>query len=68
MLARWRLGDGSRILIACNLAAAPAAAAAAKGDLMFESVAGAAAALASGTLPAHACVALMEPATEKDSE
>jgi maltooligosyltrehalose trehalohydrolase len=62
VVARWRLGDGARLTIACNLAAADAQAAAAGGETLFESAAGAAAALASGTLPAHACVVLLDAA------
>ena len=62
VLARWRLGDGSRLTIACNLSASPArAAAVSAGELLFESADGAATSLASGTLPAQACVALVEP-------
>jgi maltooligosyltrehalose trehalohydrolase len=71
VLARWRLGDGSRLAIACNLADSAASATLA-GDLLFESADGAATSLASGTLPAHACVAVLEPPaagapTEKDA-
>ena len=55
-------GDGSRLTIACNLAASPVrAAAGSAGELLFESADGAATSLASGTLPAQACVALVEP-------
>ena len=61
VLARWRLGDGSRLAIACNLAGSAASCAAPEGETLFESADGAAAALASGTLPAHACVALLAP-------
>lgn len=62
VLARWRLGDGSRLTMACNLGASAVPASAA-GESLFESAAGAATSLASGTLPAHACVALVEPPT-----
>jgi maltooligosyltrehalose trehalohydrolase len=61
VLARWRLGDGSRLAIACNLAASAASTTAWEGELLFESADGAATLLASGTLPAQACVALVEP-------
>lgn len=73
MLARWRMGDGSVLTIACNLAAVAVSTAAAAGEALFESAGGAAAALASGTLPPHACVALLDPPaadgapTEKDA-
>ena len=62
VLARWRLG---RRLAPCHRlqsrglgrrAPRPAA-----GELLFESADGAATSLASGTLPAQACVALVEP-------
>jgi maltooligosyltrehalose trehalohydrolase len=72
VLARWRLGNGSRLAIACNLGASAVRGAAAAGELLFESADGAATSLASGTLPAQACVALVEPPdagaapTEKD--
>ena len=61
VLARWRLGDGSRLVIACNLAASPASCEAPDGETLFESADGAAASLAAGNLPAHACVALLAP-------
>ncbi|GAA0579231.1 malto-oligosyltrehalose trehalohydrolase [Craurococcus roseus] len=61
VLARWRLGDGSRLAIACNLAASPASCEALGGETLFESAGGAAASLAAGALPAHACVALLAP-------
>jgi maltooligosyltrehalose trehalohydrolase len=60
VLARWRLGDGAVLAIACNLGPHPAACAAA-GDPLFEGTAGAAASLAAGTLPARCTVALLEP-------
>ncbi len=65
VLARWRLGDGSVLAIACNLGGSAVSASAA-GEPLFESADGAATSLASGTLPAHACVALVEPPTEKN--
>jgi maltooligosyltrehalose trehalohydrolase len=73
VLARWRLGDGSRLTIGCNLGASAVPASATAGEPLFESADGAATSLASGTLPAHACVALLEPpaaagaSTEKDA-
>ena len=61
VLARWRLGNGSVLTIACNLGSEPAAGPQAEGELLFESRAGAAAALLDGTLPARCTVALLEP-------
>lgn len=59
VVARWRLGDGSGLTLACNFGA-DAVAATAGGEALSESAQGAAASLASGTLPARACVALVE--------
>ena len=61
VLARWRLGDGSVLAIACNLGPQPASCAAA-GEVLFEGMAGAAGALGTGTLPPRCSVALIEPA------
>jgi maltooligosyltrehalose trehalohydrolase len=66
VLARWRLGDGSVLTIACNLGGSAASVSVA-GEPLFQSADGAATSLASGTLHAHACVALMEPPTEKNA-
>lgn len=60
VLARWRLGDGTALTIACNLGPAPAACAA-TGETLFEGIAGAAAALGTGTLPPRCTVALLGP-------
>ncbi|MDN3566866.1 malto-oligosyltrehalose trehalohydrolase [Paeniroseomonas aquatica] len=62
VLARWRLGDGSVLAIACNLGA-EAVAATAEGEMIFESLAGAAGALGTGSLPARCTIALIAPAT-----
>jgi maltooligosyltrehalose trehalohydrolase len=59
VVARWRLGDGARLLIACNLGADPAPAAA-TGAILFESISGAAEALRTGTLLPRCTVALLE--------
>ena len=59
VLARWRLGDGTVLAIACNLGGEPAAARC-RGRVLFESVPHAAAALAGGTLPRAAAVVLLE--------
>jgi len=58
VLARWRLGHGEVLTLACNLDEAPAPCTA-QGPLLFEGRAGAAAALAAGTLPARCTVALL---------
>ena len=59
VLARWRMGDGAVLTIACNLGGQPARCAAA-GETLFESVAGAAGALGTGTLMPRCTVALLE--------
>jgi len=60
VLARWQLGDGSVLTVAVNLGpqAAPCTAA---GELLFESIAGAAGTLGTGTLLPRCCIALVEP-------
>ncbi|WP_043363327.1 malto-oligosyltrehalose trehalohydrolase [Belnapia sp. F-4-1] len=58
VVARWRLGDGSTLTIACNLGAEPARATG-EGEALFESMAGAAGTLATGELPARCTVALL---------
>ena len=60
VLARWHMGDGSVLTIACNLGPRPATCAAG-GEVLFESIAGAAGALGTGVLPARCTVVLMEP-------
>lgn len=60
VLARWRLGDGSVLTIAVNLGPQPAPCIA-TGELLFESIAGAAGALGTGTLLPRCCIALVEP-------
>ena len=59
VLARWRLGDGSVLTLASNLAPR-AVACSARGEVVFESMAGAAGALGTGTLPPRCTVALIE--------
>jgi len=61
VLARWRLGDGAVLTLACNLGSRPAACAA-LGEVLFEGMAGAAGSFGAGTLPPRTCVALLEPA------
>ena len=60
VIARWRLGDGSRFVLAANLGRDDAACPAVDGDLKFESRAGAGRRLAGGTLSAASTVALLE--------
>jgi maltooligosyltrehalose trehalohydrolase len=60
VLAHWRLGDGTKLTIACNLGA-DAAPCTAAGETLFEGRAGAAASLAAGTLPPYCTVALVTP-------
>ncbi len=63
VLARWRMGDGSRLTIALNLGDAPIAipsAAPPPGRVLHAAPPGAAAALTAGTLPARAAVALLD--------
>ncbi len=59
VLARWRLGDGAVLSIACNLGDRHATCAL-SGPLLFESIAGAAAVLGTGTLLPRCCVVLLE--------
>ncbi|WP_376099211.1 DUF3459 domain-containing protein [Roseomonas sp. CCTCC AB2023176] len=59
VLARWRLGDGARLTIACNFADAPAAVTA-TGRLLHETAPGAATTLAAGTIPPRTTVALLD--------
>jgi maltooligosyltrehalose trehalohydrolase len=60
VLARWRLGDGTVLAIATNLGAEAAPGAPLAGRLLFESEAGAAAALARGALSPRSTIALLE--------
>jgi maltooligosyltrehalose trehalohydrolase len=59
VLARWRMGDGAVLALATNLGP-DAVRAGASGTLLFEGAEGAAAALASGTLPPRCTIALLE--------
>ena len=58
VLARWRLGDGSTLTLACNLGAEPVSCTA-QGEMIYESLAGGAASLGTGSLPARCTVALI---------
>ncbi len=60
VLARWRLGDGAILTIACNLGDRHAECAAV-GPLLFETVAGAAATLGTGSLLPRCCIVLLDP-------
>ena len=70
VLARWRLGDGAVLAIACNLGAEGAdCGPVAAGEVLFEGAAGAADALAGGTVPPRCTVALIEtPAADAGVE
>ncbi len=59
VLARWRLGDGAILTIACNLGERPAACAA-SGQPIFESIAGAAGTLGTGSLLPRCCIVLLD--------
>ncbi len=59
VLARWRLGDGAVLTIACNLGDRHADCAAA-GTPLFESVTGAAASLGTGSLLPRCCIVLLD--------
>jgi malto-oligosyltrehalose trehalohydrolase len=59
VVARWRLGDGTVLVIAANLGGEPARIENLQGDLLFESRAGAAKAARSGRLAGATTVALI---------
>ncbi len=59
VLARWALGDGSELVIACNLGAAPLPVDAVEGETLFESRSGDADAVRDGTLPGRCTVAFL---------
>ena len=59
VLARWRLGDGAVLTIACNLGERPAKTGD-TGALLWESLAGAAATLGAGNLLPRCCVVLLD--------
>ncbi|MCR0983042.1 malto-oligosyltrehalose trehalohydrolase [Roseomonas populi] len=62
VLARWRMGDGTRLTIAVNLGGDPVAAKASGGRTVFEGNPGDAAALSGGTLPPRTTIALLDTA------
>ncbi|MFD1702264.1 malto-oligosyltrehalose trehalohydrolase [Methylopila henanensis] len=61
-VARWELGDGSRLTVALNLAEEPASIAPIEGPVLFETTPGAADAARAGQLPGYATIALLESA------
>jgi maltooligosyltrehalose trehalohydrolase len=63
VLARWRLNDGAVLTLAANLGEAPVNVPPPAGRVLFDSTAGAAPSLQSGTLPPRSTVALLEPAS-----
>jgi maltooligosyltrehalose trehalohydrolase len=65
VLARWQLGDGSLLTIATNLGG-DTVPCGAPGSPLFESMAGAAGTLGTGTLPPRCTVALMDPPRQDD--
>ena len=63
VVARWRLGDGATLVIACNLGREHATIEAVEGDLLYESRSGAADAARSGRIAGATTVALLVPAS-----
>ncbi len=59
VVARWQMGDGAELILACNLGASPLPLDALGGSLLFESHAGDLARALEGTLPPRSTVALM---------
>ncbi len=62
VVARWRLGDGTTLVIAANLGHVPAKIESVQGDALFESRPGATKAARGGQLDGATTVALMVPA------
>lgn len=62
VVARWRMGDGATLILACNLGREPAHIEKVEGDLVYESSPGAAEAARSGRMGAATTVAFMVPA------
>ncbi len=63
VLARWQLGDGAELIIACNLGAAGVSVEPLGGAMMFESQPGDAEALREGSLRGRCTVALLQERT-----
>ncbi|CAH1651450.1 malto-oligosyltrehalose trehalohydrolase [Chelatococcus asaccharovorans] len=62
VMASWRLGNGRRLTIACNLGAEPVPVAPMAGDVIFASDPGVKAEVAAGRLPPRATIATCGPA------
>lgn len=62
VVARWRMGDGATLVLACNLGREPAQIERVQGDLLYESSPGAADAARTGRLGGATTVALVVPA------
>jgi malto-oligosyltrehalose trehalohydrolase len=62
VVARWRLRDGTTLILACNLGREPAPIERVQGDLMYESRPGSADTVRSGRIGGATTVALMVPA------
>ena len=60
VLARWRLGDGTRLTIALNLDEAPVPVTAGGTLVLHESIPDAAEALAAGSLPPDCAVVMLD--------
>jgi maltooligosyltrehalose trehalohydrolase len=60
VLAKWQLGDGAELIIACNLGTTDVAVEEVGGAMMFESTPGDAALLQDGRLRRHCTVALLQ--------
>ncbi len=63
VLARWQLGDGAELIIACNLGDAVVTVEPVGGAMMFESLPGDAEALREGSLRGRCTVALLQERT-----
>ena len=63
VLARWAMGDGSELVIACNLGPHPLPVDVVDGPMLFESRAGDADAVRQGRLPARCTVAFLHTRT-----
>jgi malto-oligosyltrehalose trehalohydrolase len=62
VVARWRMGDGATLVLACNLGREPAQIERVEGDLLYESRPGASDAARTGRMGGATTVALMVPA------
>jgi malto-oligosyltrehalose trehalohydrolase len=61
VLARWRMSDGTVLVIACNLGTTPAAISKQEQRLMFATSEATATAAGAGTLPSYSTVAFLGP-------